>query len=175
MLTPGTIVTVAGHTSAVPMYVVDDRPDLGATAVREGQTGPVRIYETARVRRVGPIKCHARQCNDQMMCKCGLAWDVNDPEPPVCRGCRMSYTPEQLAVLDPAAISKASQRHIQSVIEELIETAAAASTHHLTDDEECVIYEHASEDGWCCHDLSPDSLRKMFARVFEYRRARGAS
>lgn len=168
----------------------------------------------------------------------------------------MSYTPEQLAVLDPAAISKASPRHIQSVIDELIETVTAeraaqtenealkerlaasgveqrravreavlaereacakvcdslsamlikrslgkpyyhgagleasvcaddirarpldarsASSVPLTEDEECVIYEHAAEDGWCCHDLSPDSLRKMFARVFEYRRARDAS
>ena len=28
--------------------------------------------------------CNARQFNDQMQCACGLAWDVNDPEPPEC-------------------------------------------------------------------------------------------
>lgn len=29
--------------------------------------------------------CQARQYSDQMICgKCGLAWDVNDPEPPEC-------------------------------------------------------------------------------------------
>lgn len=28
--------------------------------------------------------CKARQYNDQMLCRCGLAWDVNDPEPPAC-------------------------------------------------------------------------------------------
>lgn len=28
--------------------------------------------------------CKARQYSDQMMCQCGLAWDVNDPEPPAC-------------------------------------------------------------------------------------------
>lgn len=33
------------------------------------------------------------------------------------------YTPEQLARLDPAAISGASPRHIQSVLEQLIATA----------------------------------------------------
>lgn len=30
--------------------------------------------------------CKARQYSDQMQCgACGLAWDVNDPEPPECR------------------------------------------------------------------------------------------
>ena len=30
--------------------------------------------------------CQARQYGDQMCCgKCGLTWDVNDPEPPECR------------------------------------------------------------------------------------------
>jgi len=29
--------------------------------------------------------CRAYQMSDQMVCPCGLAWDVNDPEPPVCR------------------------------------------------------------------------------------------
>lgn len=29
--------------------------------------------------------CQARQYSDQMSCaKCGLTWDVNDPEPPIC-------------------------------------------------------------------------------------------
>ena len=28
--------------------------------------------------------CKAVRCNDQMMCQCGLAWDVDDPEPPEC-------------------------------------------------------------------------------------------
>lgn len=30
--------------------------------------------------------CLARQHSDQMICtKCGLVWDVNDPEPPECK------------------------------------------------------------------------------------------
>jgi len=29
--------------------------------------------------------CQARQFSDQMMCgRCGLQWDVKDPEPPRC-------------------------------------------------------------------------------------------
>lgn len=29
--------------------------------------------------------CQARQVSDQMSChKCGLVWDINDPEPPQC-------------------------------------------------------------------------------------------
>lgn len=36
-----------------------------------------------------PSVCGAYQCSDQMLCPCGLAWDVNDPEPPRCpRGSR---------------------------------------------------------------------------------------
>ena len=32
-----------------------------------------------------PLGCVARQYSDQMQCgPCGLAWDVNDPEPPQC-------------------------------------------------------------------------------------------
>ena len=31
-------------------------------------------------------ECHARRYSDTMICdKCGLQWDVNDPEPPPCR------------------------------------------------------------------------------------------
>lgn len=28
--------------------------------------------------------CKARRVNDQMLCECGLAWDVADSEPPEC-------------------------------------------------------------------------------------------
>lgn len=28
--------------------------------------------------------CHAYQASDGMFCRCGLQWDVNDPDPPVC-------------------------------------------------------------------------------------------
>lgn len=32
------------------------------------------------------MTCKARQHSDQMQCgRCGLAWDVNDPESPACR------------------------------------------------------------------------------------------
>lgn len=30
--------------------------------------------------------CKVHRINDQMMCsKCGLNWDYNDPDPPICR------------------------------------------------------------------------------------------
>lgn len=29
--------------------------------------------------------CRAYQASDQMICPCGLQWDVNDPDPPRCR------------------------------------------------------------------------------------------
>ena len=35
------------------------------------------------------MTCKARQYSDQMMCdKCALQWDVNDPEPPLCKNDR---------------------------------------------------------------------------------------
>jgi len=40
------------------------------------------------------MTCFARQYSDQMQCSCGLAWDVNDPDPPVCRS-------QAVAVLTP--------------------------------------------------------------------------
>lgn len=30
------------------------------------------------------MACEVRQESDEMVCKCGLRWDVNDPEPPAC-------------------------------------------------------------------------------------------
>ena len=40
------------------------------------------------------MKCLARQHSDQMIChQCGLVWDVNDPEPPVCLGQQRSTNP----------------------------------------------------------------------------------
>lgn len=33
------------------------------------------------------MTCKARQHSDQMICHtCGLVWDMNDPEPPECKG-----------------------------------------------------------------------------------------
>lgn len=40
--------------------------------------------------------CYARQYSDQMQCgKCGLAWDVNDPEPPRCQPIKQPSWAEQ--------------------------------------------------------------------------------
>lgn len=37
--------------------------------------------------------CKARQYSDQMICgTCGLAWDVNDPEPPKCNPVKPSVS-----------------------------------------------------------------------------------
>ena len=36
------------------------------------------------------MTCKARQYGDQMICgKCGLQWDVNDPDAPECNGGRV--------------------------------------------------------------------------------------
>lgn len=38
--------------------------------------------ETARPQM--PARCAARRSNEEMACLCGLRWDLDDPEPPVC-------------------------------------------------------------------------------------------
>jgi uncharacterized protein YbaR (Trm112 family) len=41
------------------------------------------------------MTCKARQVSDQMVCnQCGLLWDVNDAEPPVCKT-PLTYTDKQ--------------------------------------------------------------------------------
>lgn len=40
--------------------------------------------------------CKARQYSDQMMCECGLQWDMNDPEPPECRAVAQTPSTRQL-------------------------------------------------------------------------------
>ena len=43
--------------------------------------------------------CLARQHSDQMLCtKCGLVWDVNDPEPPECKRDEHPVTPDATQV-----------------------------------------------------------------------------
>lgn len=33
---------------------------------------------------LGKLECKAYQASDQMTCKCGLKWDMNDEDPPTC-------------------------------------------------------------------------------------------
>ena len=50
--------------------------------------------------------CDAKQYSDQMLCdRCGVQWDVNDPDPPECLKTESDKTPEEhiktiLALLD---------------------------------------------------------------------------
>lgn len=53
--------------------------------------------------------CAARQYSDQMTChKCGLVWDMNDPEPPECRlGERVpAVTPPTQQTVEPATANE---------------------------------------------------------------------
>lgn len=43
------------------------------------------------------MNCQARQYSDQMICgKCGLQWDMNDPEPPECGDARQPGVVEKV-------------------------------------------------------------------------------
>lgn len=44
-----------------------------------------------------PTSCKARQHSDQMSCVCGLAWDMNDPDPPECR--KVAVAKQELAAI----------------------------------------------------------------------------
>ena len=54
-----------------------------------GKTGRYLSDGTDRFARPGASEsdsgvCLARRQGDQMMCRCGLAWDHGDPDPPEC-------------------------------------------------------------------------------------------
>jgi len=42
------------------------------------------------------VKCQARQYSDEKVCaSCGLRWDANDPDPPMCRHGKRGMTAEE--------------------------------------------------------------------------------
>lgn len=54
--------------------------------------------------------CQARRYSDQMLCgTCGLAWDVNDPEPPACQ-------PEPSSALSNRAAPYETPRRLDMLI-----------------------------------------------------------
>lgn len=60
---------------------LDDVADVVHSAVREG--GLWRVTYSPRLQ---GRPCVARQHSDQYRCdRCGLSWDMTDPEPPRCR------------------------------------------------------------------------------------------
>lgn len=71
--------------------------------------------------------CHARQYSDQMICTpCGLAWDMNDPEPPECKRHAM----------EPKLKTKRPGDGLFKVDQSLLEALKARSSlpHELPDD-----------------------------------------
>lgn len=67
-------------------------------------------------------RCRARRESDQLVCRqCGLAWDVNDSDPPACRENPPGAPPKTQA----PAMSERQQRrvralrHLDAIIAEL--------------------------------------------------------
>lgn len=64
------------------------------------------------------MSCDARQYSDQMLCgRCGLGWDMNDPEPPECprdrrAGVADRRAPRTLATVDQQIIDLAKLHRI---------------------------------------------------------------
>lgn len=48
--------------------------------------------------------CEVRQESDEMVCRCGKRWDVNDPEPPVCDKNKTGRTLSSVG--EPVAVSR---------------------------------------------------------------------
>ena len=57
--------------------------------------------------------CEARQVNDQMMCPCGLTWDVGDPDPPKCRRQRHVEPGKAIAPSVRAAVALDTARRLE--------------------------------------------------------------
>lgn len=63
-----------------------DWVEIGPMIPFEGQTVtdfPTLNLTPAKIK--GRV-CRAYQASDQMLCRCGKQWDVNDSDPPVCDG-----------------------------------------------------------------------------------------
>ena len=66
------------------------------------------------------MNCRARQYSDQMICHtCGLAWDMNDPEPPKCKlnhKVLVTFLAARLACYEPDAdILKDALKYLNGV------------------------------------------------------------
>jgi hypothetical protein len=61
------------------------------------------------------MPCDARRYSDQMMCgKCGLGWDMNDPDPPECgRHARAAVPALPAAKVDGRAILAKLKEELQ--------------------------------------------------------------
>ncbi|EPH1213580.1 hypothetical protein R2389_003534 [Pseudomonas aeruginosa] len=70
--------------------------------------------------------CKARQHSDQILCECGLGWDVNDPDPPQCpKLAESTWTlvkPSQVAAIGQKteqrtpAVGRSWLQHIRSLL-----------------------------------------------------------
>lgn len=67
-------------------------------------------------------RCRARRENDQLVChQCGLAWDVNDPDPPACRA-NPPDDPSKALEPQPSKRQQAranTLRHLDAILAEL--------------------------------------------------------
>jgi len=64
-------------------HLADARDELSALMI----VNALRALEDTPRKSTAPVnlnECRPRQEGDEMTCRCGLRWDVNDPDPPVC-------------------------------------------------------------------------------------------
>lgn len=58
--------------------------------------------------------CKAKQINDQKMCfRCGIQWDVNDPEPPECKS---NKTLAEEKIAQEKSVAERELIHIQNLL-----------------------------------------------------------
>lgn len=72
---------------AVAVGRIDRAKAYASAVIRSGlkRNGSLVALNVNSILRGADERCQARQHSDQMVCeKCGLGWDVNDPEPPAC-------------------------------------------------------------------------------------------
>jgi hypothetical protein len=72
--------------------------------------------------------CEARQHSDQMICgRCGLSWDIGDPEPPKCK--REHHSTAHPVPPARAVAILAPERLPASLAERMARTYTANATH----------------------------------------------
>jgi len=46
------------------------------------------------------MTCKAYQASDQMICQCGLQWDMNDPDPPECTSDKLDMVKKHITRIE---------------------------------------------------------------------------
>lgn len=79
----GTVAQLHDLAAMARLEQLVDLPNVTTRGQAERQSRYLLDQETT-ARRAVTRPCGAYACGDQMLCPCGLAWDIGDDDPPGC-------------------------------------------------------------------------------------------